>query len=192
MQAERMVERDEVVREARRHADALVEDAESRSRALQHEAEDYVDQQARGVRGGARPHDADGAARPRAAPGPRGLARARRGRARRRRRRARVLRPGRVSRVRVVVTVLLVDLVRWRRGAGRRAAASTPIWPSAAWFDEDRRRPCSRVMSATVARSVTASATHVATAGVRPGLDELLDELTAEHEQSGTRRRCGR
>jgi cell division septum initiation protein DivIVA len=44
VQAERMVERDEVVRSARRHADALVEDAESRSRALQHEAEDYVDQ----------------------------------------------------------------------------------------------------------------------------------------------------
>jgi len=44
VQAERMVERDEVVRAARRHADALVEDAESRSRALQHEAEDYVDQ----------------------------------------------------------------------------------------------------------------------------------------------------
>jgi len=44
VQAERMVERDEVVRAARRHADALVEDAEARSRALQHEAEDYVDQ----------------------------------------------------------------------------------------------------------------------------------------------------
>ncbi len=44
VQAERMVERDEVVRAARRRADALVEDAESRSRALQHEAEDYVDQ----------------------------------------------------------------------------------------------------------------------------------------------------
>jgi F0F1-type ATP synthase membrane subunit b/b' len=44
VQAERMVERDEVVRAARRHADALVEDAEERSRALQHEAEDYVDQ----------------------------------------------------------------------------------------------------------------------------------------------------
>ncbi len=44
VQAERMVERDEVVRAARRHADALVEDAESRARALQHEAEDYVDQ----------------------------------------------------------------------------------------------------------------------------------------------------
>lgn len=44
VQAERMVERDEVVRTARRHADALVEDAEARSRALQHEAEDYVDQ----------------------------------------------------------------------------------------------------------------------------------------------------
>jgi hypothetical protein len=44
VQAERMVERDEVVRAARRHADALVEDAEGRSRALQHEAEDYVDQ----------------------------------------------------------------------------------------------------------------------------------------------------
>jgi F0F1-type ATP synthase membrane subunit b/b' len=44
IQAERMVERDEVVRAARRHADALVEDAEERSRALQHEAEDYVDQ----------------------------------------------------------------------------------------------------------------------------------------------------
>jgi hypothetical protein len=44
VQAERMVERDEVVRAARRHADALVEDAEARSRNLQHEAEDYVDQ----------------------------------------------------------------------------------------------------------------------------------------------------
>ena len=44
VQAERMVERDEVVRAARRHADALLDDAESRARALQHEAEDYVDQ----------------------------------------------------------------------------------------------------------------------------------------------------
>lgn len=44
VRAERMVERTEVVREARRTAERIVTDAESRSRALQHEAEDYVDQ----------------------------------------------------------------------------------------------------------------------------------------------------
>ncbi len=44
VQAERMVERTEVVREARRRAQALVDDAEAAARALRHEAEDYVDQ----------------------------------------------------------------------------------------------------------------------------------------------------
>ena len=44
VQAERMVERTEVVREARRRAQALIDDAESAARALRHEAEDYVDQ----------------------------------------------------------------------------------------------------------------------------------------------------
>ncbi len=39
-----MVERTEVVREARRRAQALIDDAESAARALRHEAEDYVDQ----------------------------------------------------------------------------------------------------------------------------------------------------
>jgi hypothetical protein len=39
-----MVERTEVVREARRRAQALVDDAEAAARALRHEAEDYVDQ----------------------------------------------------------------------------------------------------------------------------------------------------
>jgi F0F1-type ATP synthase membrane subunit b/b' len=44
VQAERMVERTEVVREARRRAQGLVDDAEAAARALRHEAEDYVDQ----------------------------------------------------------------------------------------------------------------------------------------------------
>jgi len=44
VQAARMVERTEVVREARRRAQALVDDAEAAARALQHEAEDYIDQ----------------------------------------------------------------------------------------------------------------------------------------------------
>jgi cell division septum initiation protein DivIVA len=44
VRAERMVERTEVVREARRVAQSLVDQAESNSRALRHEAEDYVDQ----------------------------------------------------------------------------------------------------------------------------------------------------
>lgn len=46
--AERMVERTEVVREANRVAQARVDDAEARSRALQHEAEDYIDQKLAG------------------------------------------------------------------------------------------------------------------------------------------------
>jgi hypothetical protein len=44
LQAERMVERSEVVREARRRAQTVIDDAEASARALQHEAEDYVDQ----------------------------------------------------------------------------------------------------------------------------------------------------
>jgi hypothetical protein len=44
LQAERMVERSEVVREARRRAQTVIDDAEAAARALQHEAEDYVDQ----------------------------------------------------------------------------------------------------------------------------------------------------
>src|SRR5690349_23540143 len=43
-QAERMVERTEVVREARRRAQQVVDDVEAQSRALKHEAEDYIDQ----------------------------------------------------------------------------------------------------------------------------------------------------
>jgi F0F1-type ATP synthase membrane subunit b/b' len=44
VQAARMVERTEVVREARRRAQAVIDDAEASARALQHEAEDYIDQ----------------------------------------------------------------------------------------------------------------------------------------------------
>ena len=43
-QAERMVERTEVVREARRRAQQVVDDAEATARNLNHEAEDYIDQ----------------------------------------------------------------------------------------------------------------------------------------------------
>ena len=39
-----MVERTEVVREARRRAQQVVDDAEAQARALKHEAEDYIDQ----------------------------------------------------------------------------------------------------------------------------------------------------
>jgi hypothetical protein len=39
-----MVERTEVVREARRVAQTVVDDAEASARQLRHEAEDYVDQ----------------------------------------------------------------------------------------------------------------------------------------------------
>jgi F0F1-type ATP synthase membrane subunit b/b' len=44
VRAERMVERTEVVREARRVGQTLVDDAEASGRQLRHEAEDYVDQ----------------------------------------------------------------------------------------------------------------------------------------------------
>jgi hypothetical protein len=44
VQAERMVERTEVAREARRVAQQLVAHAEADSRRLRHEAEDYIDQ----------------------------------------------------------------------------------------------------------------------------------------------------
>ncbi len=44
VRAERMVERTEVVREANRTAEAVVTAANDKARALQHEAEDYVDQ----------------------------------------------------------------------------------------------------------------------------------------------------
>ena len=44
VRAERMVERTEVVREARRVAQTVVDDAEASARQLRHEAEDYVDQ----------------------------------------------------------------------------------------------------------------------------------------------------
>ena len=43
-QAERMVERTEVVREARRRAQQVIGQAEADSRRLRHEAEDYIDQ----------------------------------------------------------------------------------------------------------------------------------------------------
>jgi len=42
-QAQRMVEKTEVVREANLHARRLVEDAEKTARDLKHEAEDYID-----------------------------------------------------------------------------------------------------------------------------------------------------
>ena len=38
------MERTEVVREARRRAQQVVDDAEAQARALKHEAEDYIDQ----------------------------------------------------------------------------------------------------------------------------------------------------
>jgi F0F1-type ATP synthase membrane subunit b/b' len=44
VRAERMVERTEVVREARRVAQTVMDDAEGAARQLRHEAEDYVDQ----------------------------------------------------------------------------------------------------------------------------------------------------
>jgi F0F1-type ATP synthase membrane subunit b/b' len=44
VRAERMVERTEVVREARRVAQTVMDDAEAAARQLRHEAEDYVDQ----------------------------------------------------------------------------------------------------------------------------------------------------
>jgi F0F1-type ATP synthase membrane subunit b/b' len=44
VRAERMVERTEVVREARRVAQTVIDDAEAAGRNIRHEAEDYVDQ----------------------------------------------------------------------------------------------------------------------------------------------------
>ncbi|HEX6312731.1 MAG TPA: ATPase [Acidimicrobiia bacterium] len=44
VRAERMVERTEVVREARRVAQTVMDEAEGSARQLRHEAEDYVDQ----------------------------------------------------------------------------------------------------------------------------------------------------
>jgi hypothetical protein len=44
VRAERMVERTEVVREARRVAQSIVDQSEQTGRQLRHEAEDYVDQ----------------------------------------------------------------------------------------------------------------------------------------------------
>jgi hypothetical protein len=44
VQAERMVERTEVAREARRVAQQVVANAEANARRLRHEAEDYIDQ----------------------------------------------------------------------------------------------------------------------------------------------------
>ena len=46
--AERMVERTEVTREANRVAQARIDEADARSRQLQHEAEDYIDQRLAG------------------------------------------------------------------------------------------------------------------------------------------------
>ena len=46
--AERMVERTEVVRSARRTAEKTVEDAEDRARAMRLETEDYIDQKLAG------------------------------------------------------------------------------------------------------------------------------------------------
>lgn len=43
-QAQRMVEKTEVVREANLHARRIVDDAEKTARDLKHEAEDYIDQ----------------------------------------------------------------------------------------------------------------------------------------------------
>jgi F0F1-type ATP synthase membrane subunit b/b' len=42
-QAANMVQRTEIVRQARHHAERLVEDAESEGRKIRHEADDYVD-----------------------------------------------------------------------------------------------------------------------------------------------------
>lgn len=44
VQAERMVQRTEIVRQAEHRAVRIVEDAETESRRLRHEADDYVDQ----------------------------------------------------------------------------------------------------------------------------------------------------
>jgi hypothetical protein len=43
VRAERMVEKNELVREARRIAEEMLEDAERQAGAMRHEAEDYVD-----------------------------------------------------------------------------------------------------------------------------------------------------
>jgi regulator of protease activity HflC (stomatin/prohibitin superfamily) len=43
VRAERMVEKNELVREARRTSEEILEDAERHAAALRHEAEDYVD-----------------------------------------------------------------------------------------------------------------------------------------------------
>ena len=48
VQAERMVQRTEIVRQAEHRAVRVVEDAEAESRRLRHEAEDYVDQKLAG------------------------------------------------------------------------------------------------------------------------------------------------
>jgi hypothetical protein len=43
VRAERMVEKNELVREARRTAEQIIEDADRQAAAMRHEAEDYVD-----------------------------------------------------------------------------------------------------------------------------------------------------
>jgi hypothetical protein len=43
VQAERLVQRTEIAREARRSAEKIVADSEAEARRLRHEAEDYVD-----------------------------------------------------------------------------------------------------------------------------------------------------
>ena len=44
VRAERMVEKNELVREARRTSEQIIEDAERQAASIRHEAEDYIDQ----------------------------------------------------------------------------------------------------------------------------------------------------
>ena len=94
VRAERMVERTEVVREARRAAEDTIDQAGRLAAQMRLEAEDYVDRKLAELRGRARPHDAAGGQGPGAPlgarPGPRGPPRPR-GRGGR----AGLLRPGR-------------------------------------------------------------------------------------------------
>ncbi len=91
VRAERMVEKNELVREARRTSEEILEDAERHAAHDPPRGRGLRRPQARRVRGGARPHDADRPEGPRAPPAACSLARGQRSR----RRRRRLLRSGR-------------------------------------------------------------------------------------------------
>ena len=125
VQAERMVERTEVAREARRVAQQVVAHAEADSRRLRHEAEDYIDQKLAAFEVVLERTMQTVQQGPRAAPGGgravarRAARRAHRARVDVRERRDRGLRPGRH-----------VD-VRYRRIAPVRPAKSAGCYPGA-------------------------------------------------------------